>query len=127
MAEHRAAFEYDWRARFHLPLHKVGSNAMRWGEAYRLALLLARDPSSALGAALAGWEYPLSREALTLADLYDLQHTSKVKRRPRPYPRPWADKERKRTGTGRYTTAELRAVLAATRAHAHEQEGATHG
>lgn len=127
MAEHRAAFEYDWRARFHLPLTVVGTKAMRWGEAYRLAGVLARDPASAVAASVAGWHYPLSREALALADLYDLQHHSKVKRKPKPYPRPWVDKDRKRHGTGRYTPNELRAVLSASRAHARELEGAAHG
>lgn len=127
MAEHRAAFEFDWRARFHVPLHKVGTKAMRWGEAYRLASVLARDPASAVAAAVAGWDYPISRDALVLADLYDLQHAAKAKRRPKPYPRPWGNKDRKHSGTGRYTTDELRAVLAATRAHALELEGAEHG
>lgn len=89
---------------------------MRWGEAYRLALVLARDPGTAVAAAVAGWAYPLTREALALADLYDLQHTAKARKRPRPYPRPWGDKERTRRGTGSYTVTQLRAVLTATRA-----------
>lgn len=117
IAKHRGAFEYDWRARFNVPLHKVGSKAMRWGEAYRLALLLAQDPGTQVAAAVAGWVHPLAREALVLADLYDLQHMSKAKKRPRAYPRPWGDKARTTKGTGRYTPQQLRAVLTATRAH----------
>lgn len=120
IAKHRGAFEHDWRARFHLPLHKVGGKAMRWGEAVRLAMVLARDPGTAVGAAVAEWDYPMRREALVLADLYDLQHTAKAKKRPRPYPRPWGDRQRTRRGTGRYSVTELRAVLAATRQPAQE-------
>lgn len=97
---------------------------MRWGEAYRLAHVLARDPSSAIAAAVAGWDHPFSREALLLADLYDLQHAAKARKRPRPYPRPWGDKERTKRGTGRYSITQLKAVLAATRA---DTEEVTHG
>lgn len=50
--------------------------------------ILAKDPSSQIGAALAGWDGPRSAEWLILADLYDLQHQSKAKRTPKPYPRP---------------------------------------
>lgn len=111
---HRGAFEYDWRARFHLPLSVVGKS-MSWGEAIRLAEVLAADPSSQMAAALAGWEHPVSREDITLRDLYDLQHMSKAKKRPKPYPRPWA-KERRRLGAGtRLTPDELRAILDAHR------------
>lgn len=62
---------------------------MSWGEAVRAVNLITRDPSSWTCASLAEWEYPLSREALILTDLIDIQHASKVKKRPKPYPRPW--------------------------------------
>lgn len=107
---HRGAFEYDWRARFHLPLSVVG-RSMSWGEAIRLSALLARDPASQVAAAVAQWEHPISREDITLRDLYDLQHTSKAKKRPKPYPRPWS-KERRRFGAGtRLSPEQLRAIL----------------
>lgn len=84
---------------------------MTWGEAYRLARTLSADPSTALCAALAGWAHPVTREAMALMDLYDLQHTSKAKRRPRPYPRPWGEKTRRRLGGARLSPAQLRDVL----------------
>lgn len=88
---------------------------MSWGEATRLLQVLAADPSSALCAALAGWQHPFSREALILADLFDLQHASKAKRgRPQPWPRPWAT-GRRRWGNRRLSIPELRAVLDAQR------------
>ena len=48
--EHRSAFEYDWRTRFHLPLSSVGGS-MTYGEAWRLFSVLAADPSSHAAAA----------------------------------------------------------------------------
>ena len=45
---------------------------MSWGEAYRLTTVLLSDPSSHVAAAVAGWDHPVSREWLVLADVYDL-------------------------------------------------------
>lgn len=121
MAKHRGAFEYDWRTRFHLPLQVVG-RSMSWGEAVRLVQHLAGDPSSAVCVALNDWDYPLSREAITLADLFDLQHLSKAKRKPQPYARPWQD-GRRRFGRTSLTPAQLRRIL-----DTHRQGGqAPHG
>lgn len=88
---------------------------MPYGEAWRLYLILAADPSSQIAAATHNWSHPVSREALVLADLFDLQHASKAKRRPSPYPRPWVASERKRRGRG-MPREELEALLEATRA-----------
>ena len=85
---------------------------MSFGEAIRLTSVLAADPSSHVAAALGGWAHPLSREDITLRDLYDLQYTSKAKRTPKPYPRPW-DEQPTRTGGGTsMTVAEFRAIKA---------------
>lgn len=76
---------------------------MSWGEAYRLAQTLATDPSSHVGAALAGWEHPVSRVALAVMDLFDLQHQAAWAQgggkgsRPKPYPRPWSSRTKRRT------------------------------
>lgn len=112
---HRGAFEYDWRARFHLPLRVVGGS-MSWGEALRLFRVLATDPSSCIAAALRGWQHPVSREALALFDLFDLEHKKAVKR-PTPYPRPWVANERKSRGRG-VSREELATILAAARGDA---------
>ena len=66
--------------------------AMTFGEAWRLTEIVLADPSTQVAAAVAGWDYPLSRGDITMRDLYDLQHTSKAKRKPKPYPRPWPDR-----------------------------------
>lgn len=86
--QHRGAFEYDWRNRLHLPLTAVPAD-MGWDEALRMLKILAKDPSSHIGAALVKWEHPASYEYLALADLIDVQLRSKSKRRPKPYRRPW--------------------------------------
>lgn len=68
---------------------------MSWGEALTLTTVLASDPSSHVAAALGGWSHPMTRTDMTLRDLYDLQHMSKAKRKPKPYPRPWPDRVKK--------------------------------
>jgi hypothetical protein len=99
---HRGAFEYDWRARFSLPLTVVGK-AMSWGEAYRLTQELAGDPESHVSASLSGWERAVPQAAMVLMDLYDLTHQIGWKQfggkgpKPKPYPRPWPT-----TKTGRH-------------------------
>jgi|GEM_PF-4095181 len=87
---------------------------MSWREACALTRVLSRDPSSWLCAAAQGWEYPLTREGLALADLYDLQHRTKAKnpRSVKPYPRPFSDKEKKRYGRATRPQHVIRAELA---------------
>lgn len=92
---------------------------MPLGEAWRITQQLIRDPSSAIGAALAGWDYPISHEALLLADLFDLEHTVNTKKRPDPHPvRPFNQERQKRrmgNAAGR-TPAQVVAILNAARA-----------
>lgn len=86
---------------------------------------MARDPGSHTFAALHEWEFPISREALILADLYDLQHFSKVdpkKPKPKPYPRGWPDRKTvdKFGDAGGRSPAEVVAIL---RAHGITVQG----
>ena len=63
-----------------------------WPEAIALTRELCRDSSSHVCASLAEWDYPLSREALILADLADLfiqANTDRKRGKPKPYPRPF--------------------------------------
>lgn len=73
IAAHRGAVEYDWRTRFGLGLDDIGVD-QSLQEAARLAEILREDPSSAISAVLRGWEHPVSREALVLMDVFDLNH-----------------------------------------------------
>lgn len=74
---------------------------MTWSEATRLSGLLLADPSSWVCASVAGWQHPLSREAITLADLFDLTYAANTSRKSnrKPYPRPWvADSQGRKHG-----------------------------
>lgn len=106
--EHRGAFEYDWRSRFHL--RAAFPEVMGWGEAWRLTQLLLRDPSSQLAAALAGWQFPASREYLTLMDTFDLHHMLNAKKMPEAMRRPW-DVPPRRLGSAAMSPESMRVLL----------------
>lgn len=90
---------------------------MSWGESWRLTQVLASDPTSQVGAALAGWSHPVSREWLALADLYDAFVAANTRKgRGKAYPRPW-DERGKRFGRATRPQVEIRAALRA-RGHA---------
>jgi len=85
------------------------------GEAIRLMPMLSADPTSWLCAALNDWEYPISREAILLADLFDLDHkvAAGPKKHPKPHPvRPWRKKKQERYGnTGGRTREQIVELL----------------
>lgn len=69
-------------------------------------LQLCQDPSSHVAVSVAGWARPVTDAAMVLADLFDLQHQSKSKkRRPKPYPRAW-DKPPVKHGGNRTVSVE---------------------
>lgn len=85
---------------------------MSWPEAGRLVTLLCSDPSSWTAAATQGWAYPASREALTLADLIDVQIAKASSKKQPPYQRPWSGPQRKQRGnSATRTPAEVRSIL----------------
>jgi len=47
-------------------------------EAARLAMQLVGDPASATSAAVIGWNHPISREGIVLADIYNLIHRALI-------------------------------------------------
>lgn len=89
---------------------------MSWGEALRLTQVLAQDVSSAVGAALTGWDYPATREALVLMDLYDAFAQVNFQK-PKPYPRPWPERSTKRAKPDASLTQEE--IVAALRKAGH--------
>ncbi|WP_235739000.1 hypothetical protein [Nocardioides alcanivorans] len=95
---------------------------MRWSEAFRLIKILRADPSSALASAMAGWEYPISREALLLADQFDLLHQVNAdpkQGKPKPHPmRPWKQ-GRKTEERGKKIAVTQEQVVAALRRAGH--------
>lgn len=91
---------------------------MSWSEGWDLTTELLKDPSSHVGAALGGLDYPWSREAAVLADLFDWQrlaHSDPKRRRSlRPYPRPVpVDKDTQRSARPVIAQEAVKAALAA--------------
>ena len=84
---------------------------MGWAEGYRLLRILVEDPSSQVAAAINGWAYATTREALTIADLYDAYGAATFKK-PKRYPRPWADQDKSRLGGTSLSQDKVRALLA---------------
>lgn len=120
------ALRYDFRTRFHIALDAV-PDEMGWDEARDLVQVLTTDPSTALAAALAGWSHPMSREALILADLFDVQHMSKAKKRPAPYPRPWATDGATKTRKGNAGGRSRAEVVDILRRFGHDKAEVSHG
>lgn len=70
-----------------MPLAAVPGD-MAWDEALRAITILRSDPSSAIAAAIEGWDYPIDRTTLALYDLYDLTvmaNSDPKKGRPTPH------------------------------------------
>lgn len=91
---------------------------MGWGEALRLVRLLRSDPSSQIATAIEEWEYPLSREAAILADMWDLSYAKAGAKKRERYPRPFktAGKVQKWGDAAGRSRDEIVAILAA---HGH--------
>jgi hypothetical protein len=83
------------------------------GEIYLLTKSLLSDPESRVQAAVAGWDHPVSREWIILAQQFDLAHAAASKNRPKPMPRPWPDNKTKMGGkrTVRRSIEAVRAIL----------------
>lgn len=92
---------------------------MEWGEAIRLVNILRLDPATQLATAVEGWEFPLSREGWQMADLIDVQGSSKAGKKWKPYRRPIkADAStKKRRGNAAGRTREQ--VIEILREHGH--------
>ena len=120
ISEHPTAFAYDFRSRFNVSSTEIGYS-IKYGEAYLLVAQLLKDPSSAVFAAANEWDFPLSREGLMLADLFDLLHqansSKKVRNR---YPRPFKQGA-KRVGKTNRSAADVKKIL--SRMNPKENDG----
>lgn len=111
---HRAALRYDWRTRFDRGLDESVPDDIGWSEAIDLVRVLRMDPASQLAASIEGWSHPLDRQGWMLADLIDLQGSSKAGKKWKAYPRPLKpaqESSRKGNAAGR-TPEQVKAILA---------------
>lgn len=111
--------EYDFRERFGFALDDIGGRRMSWGEVIRLLTILRQDPGSQFCASLERWTHAASREWTMLAQLYDLQHMSKSKKKPDPWPRPWDKGKGSTTRHGNAAGRTRGEVVAILNAHGH--------
>ncbi|WP_104128003.1 hypothetical protein [Cryobacterium sp. Y57] len=110
--DHTEPLARDFRERFGLSYLEIGYGIV-YIEAWHLCKSLLKDPSSWLHAAVAGWEHPVSREWIILAQSFDLAHAAASKHRPKPMPRPWPDTKNKIGGKKmvRRSIEDVRAIL----------------
>lgn len=91
--DHTDAVIYDWRERFNLPVSSITDGSLTWVESFAMLNELVQDTSSHTCASVNKWEYAFSREAIQMADLFDLTqviHTSKDdQKKVQLKPRPW--------------------------------------
>lgn len=95
--EHRIPFTRDFRERFGISRHDIGLT-VRYDEAFDLVVSLLSDPSSWLGAAVSGWKFPLTREAIFTLDLIDLLLMKWTGDQFKPVEKPWDANKPKRRG-----------------------------
>lgn len=115
--EHEAAFIYDWRTRFGLPLRSVFDGTLTWHEAWQLTQELFKDPSSHVAAAVSGMRHPWTYESAILADTFDLLVAANTEEKSRgqikPYPRPFSKRtEGERSKRPNASQMEIRKALA---------------
>lgn len=90
IAEHTSEIAYDFRTQFNLSIFDAGDK-YTWLEAVHLVAILLRDMSSWTHASVSEWEYPVSREWIVNAHVYDLLAAVNSKKKPKPYPTPWPE------------------------------------
>lgn len=108
LEDYKPAFIYDFRARFGLGLGSLGTT-VPWNEVVSLVAVLLRDPTSWLQTAKSDWQHPISYEWTLAAATYDLLAQVNSKRKPKAWPRPWADPSSNRLG--KVTRRDARAIL----------------
>lgn len=97
--------------RLGIRVHEIGT-VWSFTEVDALLRVRAREPDSWLFAAVNGWRYPVSREWMMLADLYDLTGKAAAGRRwKKSYPRPWPKDGAKKFGRHRLSASNAREIL----------------
>lgn len=89
-----------------MSIQEIG-HSVSYSEAMLLVMMLIRDQSSWTYAALAGWTSPATPEFVVLTEVWNLlAAVNSGKKKPKPYPTPWADANTKRLGKTRVSRDE---------------------
>lgn len=78
--------------------------------------ITARDPAEPLHAAIHRWEYPVSREWMLLANIFDSLEANRIGKKHKPGGRPWPAKGSKKLGR---TKMSQKAAIEALRRNRH--------
>lgn len=108
--EHPAELAYDFRSHFGVSSEQIG-NEVTLKEACLLVAVLMREPTSWLQAAYSGWKHPVSRDWIVAAHTYDLLARVNSKKKPKPYPNPFPNKDVVKTGKTNRSPEEVRRIL----------------
>jgi hypothetical protein len=83
-----------------------------WEESLALVTMIAQDTNTYTHAKLLKWKYPVSREYLAMADLYDLTVRINSKKKDiKPYPRPFKYEKEKTNKIGNVEKLSKEEVL----------------
>lgn len=109
--DYPAELASDLRSNYHFSIDDIGKSVTIL-EATLLVRMLLRKPDSALQAALAGWDFPVSREWVVLAHLWDLTANINSKRKVKPYPNPFKNNATTRMGKTDLPSSTVKKLLA---------------
>jgi len=106
--DYAGAVRADFRSIYHTSWDELGGS-LSYREAIHLVRELQSNPMSRLGAEVNGWSFPVSFEWMVLAELIDVTVQANSKRKPKPFPRPWGNNQRRigRTQLSRERVIEL--------------------
>lgn len=85
--EHRPEFAFDFRSRFNLSIEDIGKT-YTYHEAFLLTIVLMRDSTSWVQAAVNNWKFPASMEWIMQVQQFDA-FVAVNSKNPKPTPMPW--------------------------------------
>lgn len=98
--KHPVAIAADFRKHYNLSIFEIGKT-YTYKEAIHLTAALFNNTNSLTFAEYYSWDYPVSKEYLAVADLYDLTFAINSKKKNVKYPRPFKQKTEGTQNIGR--------------------------
>ena len=110
ISDYPAELASDFRAFYHFGIDDIGKTVSLL-EATLLVRMLLRMPESALQAKIAGWDYPITREWVVMAHLWELTAQINSKRKVKPYPNPFNNNSSSRMGKTDLPSSVVKKIL----------------